>query len=262
MLAIDRRKKMLDLLSKKPNITVDELSQIYQKAIPTIYKDLKILERGRHLKKVYGGVRVLDSEIESGFYVYHKRVEERKEIKSAIVKEAVKLISDGDIIAIDASTTCSYFINELKNENNKNIAIVTNSIFFIRDDVFLNKENIKIFITGGVLEKKTACFLDIKPKTLFPDLIPNKFFFSTLGFSLEYGVMDSFLPQNCAIKRAFFEMCQASFCLIDSDKFTINGVLNWAGLKEIKTIITDENIDNKIVKYLKGKGIELIIAKL
>ncbi|MHB8279331.1 MAG: DeoR/GlpR family DNA-binding transcription regulator [Candidatus Humimicrobiaceae bacterium] len=253
---------MLDLLSKKPNITVDELSQMYQKSIPTIYKDLKILERDRHLKKVYGGVRIFNPEIEKGFYDYYKRVEEKKEIKRALAKEAVKLISDGDIVAIDASTTCSYIINELKNENNKNITIVTNSIIFTRDEVFLNKENIKIFITGGILEKKTACFLEVKPKTLFPGLIANKFFFSTFGFSLEYGVMDSFLPQNCAVKRDFFEMCQASFCLIDSDKFNINGVLNWAGLKEIKTIITDGNIDNKIIKYLSDKDIKVIIAKL
>ncbi len=262
MLAVDRRKKIFDLLSKKPDITVDELSQIYQKAIPTIYKDLKILERDRYLKKVYGGVRIFNPEIEKGFYDYYKRVEERKEFKRAIAKEAVKLINDGDIVAIDASTTCSYIINELKNENNKNITILTNSIIFIKDEALINKENIKFFITGGILEKKIACFLGINPKTLFPDLIANKFFFSTFGFSLEYGVMDSFLPKNCAVKRAFFEMCQASFCLIDSDKFNVNGVMNWAGLEEIKTIVTDENIDNKIIKYLSDKGIKIIIAKL
>ena len=78
-------------------------------------------------------------------------------------------------------------------------------------------------ITGGILEKKTASFLEINPKILFPNLIANKFFFSTFGFSLEYEIMDSFLPQNCAIKRTFFEICQESVCLIDSDKFKIDG---------------------------------------
>jgi len=262
MLAKVRRKIILDLLLKKPNITIDELSKIYRKATSTIYKDLKILEREGHLKKFYGCVRMLNPEIEKGFYDYYKRTEERKKIKKALAKEAVRLISDGDTIAIDASTTCSYMIGELKKENNKNITIATNSIIFLRDEVLLNKENIKFIINGGILEKKTASFLEVSPKTSFPNLIANKFFFSTFGFSLEYGVMDSFLPQNCAIKRTFFEICQESFCLIDSNKFEIEGALSWAGLKEIKTIITDENIDNKKIKFLGDIGIKLIIAKL
>ncbi len=262
MLAEDRRKKILEILMRKQDTTVEDLSGAFNKAIPTIYKDLKILEHNKKLKKVYGGVKIFDSKLEKGFYDYYNRVEENKRIKSAISREAVKIIADGDIIAIDASTTAHYIIEELKNENKKNITIITNSAVVTNDNILLGKENINIFITGGLLEKKTACFLEANPKKILPDIQINKFFFSTFGFSLEEGVMDSFLPQNCRIKRAFFEMSLASYCLVSSDKFGVSGALNWAGLNEIKTIISDENIDKKIVKYLQDKNINTIIAKL
>ncbi|MCL6087625.1 MAG: DeoR/GlpR family DNA-binding transcription regulator [Actinobacteria bacterium] len=260
MLAEHRRKEILEILYNKNDTTAEELAKIYKKSVPTIYKDIKILEKQNQLKKIYGGVKIKIDE--KGFYDFFKRVDENAKIKRALAKEAIKLIANNDIIAIDSSTTAHYIVEELKNEDEKNITIVTNSAALLCDYEFISKDNINIYIIGGFLEKKIASFLETDPKIFLPNVLINKFFFSTFGFSQEYGVMDSFMPNNCAIKKILSEKSQESICLISSDKFKISGVINWVNFDVIKKIITDEFIEEEIVRTLKEKGVEVIKVKV
>jgi len=260
MLAEQRRNKILEILLERSDTPAEEIAKVFNKSVPTIYNDIKVLERNNKLEKIYGGVKVKLAEI--GFYDFFKRLNENARAKRALAREAVKFISNNDIVAIDSSTTAHYIIDELKNENEKNITLVTNSGAVLTDNEFIRKENINIFIIGGFLEKKIASFIEIDPKIMLPNVMINKFFFSSFGFSIEYGVMDSFMPNNCAVKKMLFEMSQESICLVSSDKFKISGVYNWLGFDKLKRIITDEFVEDDIYDALNEKNVEVIKARV
>jgi len=259
MLANQRREEILKILHKKSDVTAEELAKKFKKSIPTIYKDIKILEKQNQLEKIYGGVKIKIDE--TGFYNFFKRVNENVIIKRALAKEAVKLIENNDIIAIDSSTTAHYIAEELKNEG-KHITLVTYSAALLSDYEFVSKDNINIYVIGGFLEKKIASFIEADPKIFIPNVLINKFFFSTFGISVNYGIMDSYMLQNCELKKSLFEMSKESICLVSSDKFKISGVINWINFDRLKKIITDEFIEDKIVKTLNEKGVEVIKVKI
>ena len=60
MLAIDRRKGILDQLKAASSITVTELSQLYGVSEETIRRDLSKLESSGLLEKTYGGAYIKD----------------------------------------------------------------------------------------------------------------------------------------------------------------------------------------------------------
>lgn len=251
-----RRLKILEILLKKRDTTVEDLANFFKLSIPSIYKDLQTLKDENKVQKIYGSIRIVEPE--ESFYIFKKRFRENENIKKALAKEAIKLIKDDDTIAIDNSTTTYHIITGLINENKKKITIITNEAMILREDQILKNKNLNIFIVGGIYERDNCCLVGVDPNCFFPNLKINKFFFSTFGISERFGVMDSYLPQQIAVKEYFFNNSLDSYWLGSSEKFKISGALNWVGYDKLKTIITDEFIEEEIIKSLRNKGVEVI----
>ena len=89
-----------------------KLSELLYVSQPTIRRDLSELEKQGTVKRTHGGVmlrKVADNEVPLVF-----REEQNNLSKRAIAEKASKLISDGDVIFLDASSTASYLIPYLE----------------------------------------------------------------------------------------------------------------------------------------------------
>ena len=256
MLPEDRRKKILDLLKEKDNIPIEELSKVFKISIPTIYRDLEILESENNIRKFYGGIKLVeDFKFEHNFY---KRLKINKKQKEAIARKAVEMISNRDTIVLDESSTTYYLAEELKKKD-ISITIITNSVLIPPE--FINKKSMKLISTGGVLNQEIAGFIGGFTESAIVNLNAGKFFFSSAGISEKLGVMDAYIPENIRMKKLFLDISEEAICLIDSSKFKKRGTVNWVRYDNLRKIVTDEYLDKEKINVLNKKGVEVIIAK-
>jgi DeoR/GlpR family transcriptional regulator of sugar metabolism len=257
MIPEDRRKKILNLLKNNKNVTPEFLSERLNISIPTIYRDLDVLEKQNNIRKVYGGIKLIENnQVEKNYY---KRFERNKKLKKAIAMEAIKLINDGETIVMDESSTVHYLAEEIT-KMDFSLTIITNSILIIPEFVNINK--IKIISTGGVLDQEICGLVGPIAQNTIHQFRADKFFFSSAGISSEMGVLDAYIPESISVKKSFLEISDKVICLVDSEKFSKSGPVNYINYDRLKMIITDELIDGEIVKTLNKKGVEVIVAKI
>lgn len=257
MNSYERRKKLLEIIKSNKNITVEEISKKLKISIPTVYRDLDILEKENNIKKFYGGFKLLENnEFERNYY---KRYDIHKNEKKAIAKEAVKLINDNETIVLDESTTTHYLAEEIRKMDIR-LTVVTNSILILT--LFINNPNINTVSTGGVVNKEIAGLVGNIAENSISAFIADKFFFSSAGISKDIGVMEAYIPDNIRMKRCFFKISRKSICLVDSSKFMKRGTVNWINYDQLKHIITDENIEKDILDEIKIKNVNVTLAKI
>lgn len=256
----ERREKILTLLhDNEGKLELKELSRHFDISQSALYKDLDILQQQRYIKKVYGGIELID--IDRQRHNFYRSLQTNSKQKIMIAKEAAKFVNDNETIFIDGSSTTFYLCEELKKQNLKNIVIVTNSIFVPTE--FILHENFNVICTGGMLNKDVGTYGgDLWENIIKNNLHANKFFFSSYGISIEIGALDPFIPGDTSVKKVFAANALKKICLADSSKFLVKGTINWLPLDEINVLISDSLIKEDVLSVLKSKNVKLILANL
>ena len=129
MLALERQKKILEILEREGSVMVSKLSAELSVTDETVRRDLEKLEAKEMLRRTHGGALPL----EGGSY--EPSLEKRKNLnldsKKAIAYRALDFIASGDSVFLDASTTTFFMAKEIKNM--KNVTVITNSLRFINE---------------------------------------------------------------------------------------------------------------------------------
>ena len=250
----ERRTKILELLEDHESISVKELAKQFNVSPPTLYKDLDNLEQENLIAKSYGGIQLLkDDKYRHDFF---RQLKVEQESKQEIAARAVQLISDGETIFLDASTTTYYLARELKASKLKNLSIVSNSAFIPTE--LIMQEQFRIICVGGFLERSSAEFISSHPEQYLGNIHGNTFFFSVRAVSPEKGVLDYYNPNDIRIKNLFLENADRAVLLADSTKFTKPGTVNWVGYDRLKTIITDKNAPAEVISILQNAGVTVL----
>ena len=250
----ERRSKILQLLETHSSLSVKELAREFNVSTPTLYKDLDNLEQEKLIIKSYGGIQLLrEDKYRHDFFQQLKVEHERKQ---EIAARAVKLISDGETIFLDASTTTYYLARELKTSKLKNLTIVSNSAFIPTE--LIMQEQFRIICVGGFLERSSAEFISSHPEQYLVNIHGNTFFFSVRAVSPEKGVLDYYNPNDIRIKNLFLENADRAVLLVDSTKFSKPGTVNWVGYDRLHTIITDKKAPVEVISGLKSAGVTVL----
>jgi len=100
MLALERQKKILEFLNSDGVVSVSRLSAELGVTEETVRRDLEKLEKQEALRRTHGGAVPLEGT------TYEISLEKRKNInvdaKIKLAKEAVKYVTAGDTIFLDA----------------------------------------------------------------------------------------------------------------------------------------------------------------
>ena len=104
MIPDERRKEILELLDEKGYVSVKDLSQRLYVSLPTIRRDLTLLEREGYVLRTHGGasLSISDSFVEP----FALRKKTNLEAKKYIGKIAASLIHNNDTLFITSSSTC------------------------------------------------------------------------------------------------------------------------------------------------------------
>lgn len=247
-----RRRLILETLQKHKQVDVSQLSKQFEVSEVTIRKDLRHLERKNLLIRSRGGAM---APLKAGDDL---SVEERKVMhlreKRAIAIAASSLITDGDTIILDSGTTLIQLAKQIK--RTVNLTVITNAL-----DIAYKLSMIttfKLVVPGGLFRKKSRSFIGVNAVENMKMFQGDKYFFSADGITRE-GIFTSNLEEG-QIARIVISNARENILLIDSSKFDCKGLINFAPLTRIHTIITDHKIPKKYKTHLKTLGIRLIIA--
>lgn len=254
MFAVERRSRLMALLNEKESISVQEAAAHFGVAEETIRRDMSILEEQKLLVRTHGGALLAGGSNPEMSYEMRRKINISG--KDSIGREAAKLVSDGDTIILDASTSAFFLAKHIKNK--KGLTVITNAENVIKE---LSGENdIEIISTGGVLRRKSMSYVGRIAEDALRNYHANKLFFSCMGFSLERGLTDS-NGQESDLKKIMIACSQTVCLLCDRTKFDMVGYASTARTEDIDMLVTDECLQGDLKRGIDSLGIKLIIAE-
>ena len=231
MYNLERQEQIMRILEKSTSISVAKLAQLLYVSQPTVRRDLSILEEQGKVQRTHGGVvlrKVSDAEIPLMFREVQNNVS-----KKIIAEKAAKLIHNGDVIFLDASSTVSYLIPYL--EKFQDIIAVTNSP---KTSIRLGEKGIKNYCTGGQLLMHSVAYVGSETEKFIQNINADLFFFSSRGYT-ENGMITDSSEQEAVIKKAMLKNADKSYYLCDSSKKGQKYTFNICTTKDVCDIISE-----------------------
>jgi DeoR family transcriptional regulator, fructose operon transcriptional repressor len=253
LMPTERRQTILDIVTKNGTARVKGLSERFEVSEMTIHRDLRYLEKTGQVKKDYGGVVFsTQSKVELAF---NNRLEVNLAEKQAIARAAAMLVSEGDSILVDASTTCLALVSELSDR--ENITVFSTGISPIL--TLLNSPKIHLYSVGGYVTGETMSFSGPAAVEFLSKIHVDKYFAGAAAIHAEHGITDPLLPE-VEIKRKSAAAANEVIILADHTKFGRLSHFDVFPFNQVDLIVTNTSSDDPAVKAILRSGVDIIFA--
>ena len=251
MLAIERRNAILAKLATDGKVIVSDLSVEFNVTEETIRRDLEKLDKEGLAKKTYGGAIVLETHGADLPFNVRKRV--NANLKENIAQKIAELISDGDSIILDSSTTAISVTKYIKNR--ENLTLITNSVEILLE--LSDKSGWKILSTGGKLKNGSLALVGASAEQMIRDYHVHIAVCSSKGIDMNMGISDSNEEDAC-MKKAIFSAADRKILAIDSTKFNRRSFVKVFSVSDVDTVVTDEKPSDEWIEFFEKNQVELI----
>ena len=250
MLPIERRGEILQKLMMDGKVVVNELAEKYEVTEETIRRDLEKLESEGYAKKTYGGAVRNDNMTSELPYTVRKQTNVGG--KKYIAEIIGSLISDGDSLLLDSSTTALFTVKSIFNKSN--ITLVTNSVEILLD--LPQGHDWNIVSTGGMYRSESMAFFGAAAEDVVSKYFADYAVLSCKGIDLEKGITDT-RETFANLKKFFIKSAKKVILAVDHTKFDKISFVRLGELEDVDVIVTDVEPSEKWKNLLKEKGIEL-----
>ncbi len=231
MLKSERQQKILDIVNENSYVSVNKLSKILYASLPTIRRDLSELEAKGVIKRNHGGaVHITEGSVLLPLE-FRSRHDTHEKIE--MCKKAAKLISNGDVIYIDASTSTMYIADFI---SAKDVTVITNGMPIA---TLLAKKGIKTYFTGGEVSPNSMGCSGKFAEAIASSFNYNLAFFSAYGVNEREVIVDPSLPE-ILLRKEVFKNCEKTVFLYVKSKENLTAPYNLAHLSDIDIVITNE----------------------
>lgn len=250
---VERRRIILEELQQNKQVNILQLSKHFGVSQVTLRKDLHYLENKNLLIRSRGGA-MLPVKVGDDLSV-KKRMVLNLAQKKSIAAAASSLINEGDTVILDSGTTLMQLTSHL--EKIRRLTVITNAL-----DIAIKLSeynNLKIIVPGGIFRKKSVSLVGVTAVENFQMYRADKYFLSADGINTE-GIFTSNLEEG-QIAKIIMSHAKENIVLIDSSKFDRKGIINFAPLSKIHTLVTDKNIPKNYLDYFSELGIKVVVAE-
>lgn len=251
MLAVERRQAIYELLQEAGSVTVVELSQRFGVSEETIRRDLAKMETGGLLQKTYGGAfinRGMHREVPISLR-QHTYVEG----KNTIGELAADLISNGDTIFLDASTTAIAIAEHILDK--KNVIVITNALRVA--EKLAQGPALKVICTGGTLRPATLTTVGKAAETAVDTYFADKAFICCDGVHRIHGVTDA-NEKEAEVRKQMMRQAESSILVVDATKFDKTSFVHMAEFVAFDALITDRPLSGEWHATLAEHDVEVI----
>jgi DeoR family fructose operon transcriptional repressor len=252
VLPAERRRRIFEIVLARQAVSVAELAESFDVSAMTIRRDLQTLEEQGLVEAVHGGAK---SSTNSPFELsYGQREHHEAEAKRAIGKRAAELVSDGETVALDGSTTTLTVARMLSHR--RRLTVVTNGIKAAAE--LGHRPGIEVIITGGLLHQTSSLVGPFARATL-EQLHVDWLFFSVTGISddLDLRVPSEF---DAEIKAAMMRIAKQVVLVADVTKFGRDSYVRVGPLSDVDVVVSDDRLSALWQERIKETGPKLLLG--
>ena len=248
-----RAERILELLRRESRVDVHSLAERLGVSLVTVRTDLAALEERGGVVRVRGGARLPDSPRTEGSFDLRMRT--AVDAKRAIARAAAAMVSDGDAIAVDCSTTSYYIAEELRGRSD--LVVVTNGL---RAAALLAElPGTAVIMPGGMVRQASQSLVGDFGTALAERGRLRLGFFGLRGVNDQAGYLE-ISPEEAEMKRRLVSACDTVVGVFDSSKTDRFALTPFARLDEAHTAITDTGVAPELVESLRAAGQEVVLV--
>lgn len=243
-----RHKNLLSLLESKRILSTAEIMRLLNISPATARRDInKLNEQGR-LRKVRNGAEAIGLHFSD---TKPRRINNLAE-KQRIAEVASQYCNEGESVILTAGSTMQMLGKHLCG---RNLQIITH--FLPLANYLIEHEHENLVIMGGQYNKAKKVTLSINNQN-------ETNYFANVMFTSGKGLTaDGLYKNDMIIANSEQPLAQKSnklIALVDSTKLGKQVGMLFANLDEMDLLITGREADPEIVKTLREKGLEVILA--
>lgn len=229
----NRYRKIMEMC-KERTVSVEEMAEVFGVSASTIRRDLVTMEDQGMITRVYGGAKINNEQIIEPNMNW-KEMSMVNE-KQNIARYAASLVSDGDIVFVDAGTTTSKIINYI---TARDVLIVTHGLNCVE---YAKERNMNCYVPGGYLKRRTNVLVSNETIDRLNELTFNVAFVAANGCHPMSGFTCSDeLESN--LKATVIRKSLKHYICLDSSKFNKITMSRFASLVGAE-VVTDRLVDN------------------
>ncbi|MCF0228907.1 MAG: DeoR/GlpR transcriptional regulator [Parasporobacterium sp.] len=249
MLAIARKKIILQQLREHKSVQITELAEMLQVTKETIRRDLQAMEQDGHLIRTHGGAFVLEG-VETSLDASTRQALRTAE-KEIIAEKCSSIIQNGDYVFLDDSTTAFFIAKKLVT---RKITVITNSLDII--DFLAPSSVTGVFAVGGEYDHQDHSFKGSSAARSLEQYHFDKCFISCRSVSMDAGMTDS-KDDDAIIHHIALTHAHEKYLAIDNTKLNRSSFSSVAPVSILDGIIMDrpfpmdwtDFLDKNSVKY-------------
>ena len=243
--------KIMSIMEEERAVSVESLSRRLYVSPSSIRRDLTELDRRGVLRRTHGGAVTKDS-LDKDLPV-EIRMNEQKEAKIAIARQAANLIADNDFVFLDSSTTTFYMAQHLHTRTG--VTLFTNGVRLAMEMVDLPRT--RVYCTGGRLRPYSMSFVGESAKICLQEHNVNKVFLSCASIDITCGITAT-NEEEGTFRRFILGKCKNNILLCDSSKFNQISFCRISGFERISCLITEKEPSDIWKKALADFGVSLM----
>ena len=254
-----RKKKLLDALSIEKKMNVSEASALIGTSPATTRRFFSRLANEGSAVRIHGGIQIVPEV--KGTYSYVLSNTSRVREKARIAERAKELVSSGDLLFLDSGTTilklAEALVPSLESGELTDLVVITNSL--------LNYEKLaeygKVILVGGEIRLSRRDTFGQLAENALKSLHMHKSFFGADAIHQSRGLMTTDEWTN-RMNNIVGKNTEEIYVLADSAKFGKSSLMTYAGLGEVKLIITDDGISEDDLAIYRENGARVEVVSM
>lgn len=253
----DREQKLMTRLSIVQKLTLAEAMELLQSSESTVRRMFAKLEKDGFAIRTHGGIQMVNNAMTLYSFEYGARTNIEK--KTAIAREAVKLLKDGDVVFCDSGTTiqcmCAQLIYRLEKEK-LSIKLYTNSLANLE----LLSSHMQVNLVGGAYRANRKDFCGYLTEQALTGVFFTKCFVGADGCvnGTTFTTTDF---ETARMNQIAMRNSEQTIMLVDSSKFSNACHVSYAPADSLSVIVTDSDVSGPTLERLKSTKARLICAE-
>ncbi len=233
--------------------TIQDIADAVGASLPTIRRDLQILEQSGVIDRVHGGARIVEgSSVE---LVFQEREKRNLAAKRAIANAAFELLSPRTSVFLDAGTTVLQLARLIR-INPMPLRIFTNGLIVAQE--FMNVPTLEITLLGGQLRSENASLVGPQAEAMLETLWFDQLFLGASAVSSD-GAIYSVDSAEASLNRHMLTRSANTYVLADASKLGTMATYKVAPLACAK-LITDTDVSSEWRTILADMAVETTFA--
>ncbi len=251
MLAIDRQRRIVDLLEQAGSLRTTDTATLLGVTDETVRKDFEVLDKRGELIRIHGGAS-RPAKIREDLSFLQRQAVRRSE-KQAIAALAAKRIQANETIFLDASSTVLTLTEYLPDLP---LTILTNALNVLT--ALSDRPQLELICTGGIFDAKSRSFIGLMAEKSLERYNIHRMFLSGSGLHLERGVSES-NSRQASFKERVLASAEDVVFLADHSKLGQKAAFFFAAAADLGCLITDQAADPEFVEALEARGVEVLM---